>query len=620
LRKTASDPADLEVAELRLAFLAEASAILASSLELPEALENLARLAVTFLTDLCLIDLVDADGGLRRVAAVHSDPEKQDLARLLAERYPPRHGGSTPAVRVLRTGRAEFQTEISDEFLEATVQDDEHLRIVRELGFTSYICAPLLARGRVLGSFTLISTTTDRRYGASDVGLVEELARRAALAVDNARLYEAERAARTEAETAQSRLAFLAEASEVLASSLDETVTLEHLTRLAVPRLADWSAVELLGESGRLHRVAFAHVDPAKEALALELAEGYLPEPVLPHPTWKVLFTGESDLAEEISDADLERRARDARHLDVLRQLGATSHMVVPLMARGRTFGAATFVSGPSGRRYGPVDLELAEDLARRAALAADNARLYREQAHIAQTLQQSLLPPSLPVIPGLEVAARYRAAGEGNEVGGDFYDVFEVNDLAWVVTVGDVCGKGPEAAAVTGLARHTVRAAATHEPRPSTVLATLNEAILKELSDNRFLTVCCVRVHPNSAGARLTICSAGHPLPILLRVNGTQETVGRPSMLLGVFPSVELTDHVVDMGPGDALVLYTDGVTEPMSVGKSLGVERLSEVIGGAAGGRAGAVADAIERAVEASTRGAPRDDYAVLVLRVEP
>jgi serine phosphatase RsbU (regulator of sigma subunit) len=606
-------------AEIRLAFLAEAGTILASSLELTEALGNLARLAVTFLTDLCLIDLLEEDGRLRRVAAVHVDPEKQEYARLLGERYPPRLDGPTPAVRVLSTGRVEYQTEINSEFLRSMTQDEEHLRIVTELGFASYIAAPLLARGRVLGSFTLISTKASRRYGPDDVTLVEELARRAALAVDNARLFEAERAARTEAENARSRLAFLALASEVLASSLDEDVILQNFARLAVPRIADWCAVDLVMENGSLRRMAAVHVDPELEGLVRELRERYPPDPSEPHPIWSVILTGQPDLAESVTDADLAARARDADHLDLLHRLGIRSHMVLPIKARGKTFGAVSLVSGASGRNYGPADLELAVDLARRAALAADNARLYREQRHIARTLQQSLLPPSLPELPGMEVAARYRAAGEGNEVGGDFYDVFEASDQAWVVTIGDVCGKGPEAAAVTGLARHTVRAAAIHEHRPSKVLSILNDAILRELSDQRFCTVCCVRVRPNDEGARLTICSAGHPLPLVLRVAGEVETVGRPSMLLGVFPDVELTDHVVDLGPGDALVLYTDGVTEPMSVGPDAGADQLASVVASATGRPAAGIAQAIEQTVEGA-QGARRDDFAVLVLRANP
>src|SRR2546430_1245067 len=188
-----------------------------------------------------------------------------------------------------------------------------------------------------------------------------------------------------------------------------------------------------------------------------------------------------------------EAPGRDGEHLALLRGLGFESAMVVPLTARGRTFGAITFVSSESGRTYEPEDLALAEALASRAAQAVDNARLYQERAHVARALQQSLLPQRFPRIEWCEVGARYRAAGEG-EVGGDFYDLFESSDRAFFAVIGDVQGKGPEAAALTGLCRYTIRAAASSERNPSRILRTLNQAILREATE-RFATVALLRM-----------------------------------------------------------------------------------------------------------------------------
>src|SRR5205814_4021444 len=184
---------------------------------------------------------------------------------------------------------------------------------------------------------------------------------------------------------------------------------------------------------------------------------------------------------------------------------------------------ARTMVSGQPTRRYGTHDLEVAEDLARRAGLAADNARLYSERSRVARTLQESLLPPVLPEIPGVELAARYLAAGEGNEVGGDFYDAFDVGYGTWAVVVGDVCGKGADAAAIAGLARHTVRAAALKERRPSRMLSILNDAIFgdADVGDARFCTVCAALVRPNRSGARMTLALGGHPPPWIVRADG---------------------------------------------------------------------------------------------------
>src|SRR5436305_6224251 len=168
--------------------------------------------------------------------------------------------------------------------------------------------------------------------------------------------------------------------------------------------------------------------------------------------------------------------------------------MRVPVTVRGRILGAISFIA--TGRRYGPADLELAEDLGRRASTAVDNARLYEELSHIARTLQHSLLPPQLPDIPAIEIAARFRPTGEGNDVGGDFYDVFETAEGDWALVMGDVCGKGADAAALTGLSRHTIRTAAMQERDPSKVLTMLNDAIILQ-DTGRFCTVAYARLEP---------------------------------------------------------------------------------------------------------------------------
>jgi serine phosphatase RsbU (regulator of sigma subunit) len=292
--------------------------------------------------------------------------------------------------------------------------------------------------------------------------------------------------------------------------------------------------------------------------------------------------------------------------------------MIVPLLARGQTLGAMQFVWAESGRSYDEEDLHLAEDIAARAALALDNARLYGERDHIAQTLQQSLLPGPLPTIEGVRIAARYRAAGRGVEVGGDFYDVFDVGGGAYAFVIGDVCGKGPKAAALMGAARHTIRTAAIRERRPSEVLDTLNTALFQRLADQWFCTVTYVRVRRAAGGARLTISCGGHPLPAVVRADGTVEFVGRPGTLLGVFPDVELSDSAVDLRPGDSLVLYTDGVTDEQRDGEEFGLERLADVLRSTAGRAPDEVASAIEEAVVRFRPQEPSDDLAVLVARV--
>ncbi|MGH2578012.1 MAG: PP2C family protein-serine/threonine phosphatase, partial [Actinomycetota bacterium] len=213
-----------------------------------------------------------------------------------------------------------------------------------------------------------------------------------------------------------------------------------------------------------------------------------------------------------------------------------------------------------------------------------------------------------------------YHAAGEGIDVGGDFYDAFDTEDGAWALVVGDVCGKGPQAAALMGTARHTIRAAALREHRPSAVLTTLNTALQQQSREQWFCTVCYVRLRPQPGGARLTVCAGGHPLPAILRADGSVEFAGTPGTLLGVFTDIELTDATVDLGPGDALVLFTDGLTEAERTGREFGQKWLTEVLARNVGRSVEEIARSLEREVLGDRNHGLPDDLAILVARVKP
>jgi len=390
-----------------------------------------------------------------------------------------------------------------------------------------------------------------------------------------------------------------------------------EVANLAVPEVADWVAVDLATESGQLDRKALAHADPDVREWALEMSQRYPPPQDAPAGVYEVIRTGQAELYPEIPDELLRKGAQDEEHYRILTEFGMRSAIIVPMTTRGRTIGALTFVSGNSGRRFDEQDVELAQELARRCATAIDNARLYTERSYIARTLQESLLPIELPDIPGMEAAARFRPTGEGNEVGGDFYDMFETGNRGWTVVMGDVCGKGPDAAAVTALARYTLRAAAMRERLPSRSLAVLNEALLRQRDDRRFCTVAYAYIEKLDRGARVGVASGGHPLPLLLRADGRVEEVGAPGTLLGVVPDPDLEDRAVTLEPGDALIFYTDGVIE--SRGDShMDDRRLAELITTCAGAGADAIAAKVEEAAVLSQGGRPRDDIAVLVLRV--
>src|SRR4051794_33141062 len=417
----------------------------------------------------------------------------------------------------------------------------------------------------------------------------------------------------TEIKEAEQAQRLLAESSRRLAESADAEAALSEVARLAVEHIADWCTIDLAGERG-LRTVAVAHRDPACEAIAETLAREYPPDSGDAHGVMAVIRSGQP----EISGAT-PRPPRDERERQLLRSLGPESSMTVPLRARDRVLGAITLVSAGSGRRYGPQDLTVAEDLGLRAGTAVDHARLYRTRSAIAQTLQASLLPPALPEIPGLETAALFEPAGEGHQVGGDFYDVFPTATKQWFAVMGDVCGKGAEAAAVTALARYTIRAAIVRRRSPAGILRWLNDAMLRQSSDRtRFATIACVRLDLEAEGVTATVASGGHPCPRGLRAPGLVEELGVPGTLLGAVPAVQLTDRTARLLRGDALILYTDGLTEAGAPTRVWSPTQLDLAIAAARHRPAQEIVDELARAAVAESAAPIRDDIALLALRV--
>jgi serine phosphatase RsbU (regulator of sigma subunit) len=408
---------------------------------------------------------------------------------------------------------------------------------------------------------------------------------------------------------------FLAEGSKALAASLDYEATLRTISELAVPELADLCSVDVATPGGLIRNVAATHADPDRVEHVAALRRR--------HTAWisagggvaEVLRTGRPRLYPNVAAVEADLAGGDAARVAIVRDLDVTSAMVVPLSARGRTLGAMTLAAEGSGRTFDADDLALAEELARRCALAVDNARLYGERSHVARTLQRSLVPAQIPRVPGFEVAARFHAAGEDVQVGGDFFDVFETDDGDWAAVIGDVSGKGADAAAVTALARYTVRAVAVRGRRPSTVLRELNDAVLRHDLDDRFCTAAFARLRGGADRCRVQLSSGGHPLPLLVTQAGEVRVVGRPGTALGIAPTPRLHDREVVLHPGDKLVFVTDGVIEARVAGHMLGVDGLERLLAGCGGLDAVATGERIEHAILGE--GEPRDDIAVLVLR---
>ena len=512
LAAAAIGTAELYQAQRRLAedrkFVAEASELLASSLEYELTLRNVATLAVPQFADWCTIDMVGEGDTIERLAVAHVDPEKVRWADELEERYPPDPDAPYGVPNVIRTGEPELFTEIPQELLrEATEETPELFEILVELGLRSSMCVPLKVRDRVLGAITFVSAESGRRYDESDLTTAQDLARRAAIAVDNARLFGAAQSARQQAqeslavvdavfagapvglalmdtefryvrvnealaemngvpvdehygrtlrevlgdelaatieplhrqvlesgqpildlhfqgtvkarpheiqsslvsyypvndvwgdkigvgvvitdvsereqalalaEEASARLALLAEASQTLASSLDYEETLAALAELIVPQFADWYAVDVLDDDGTFRRLTVVHKDPDKAEWAEKSRDLYPPDLEEAEGTGRAVRTGDAVLYRHITDDLLATTTKDSLHYRTLRELGMASAMVVPLAAAGRRFGGMMLVSSDPERLYDEGDLEFAKHLGRRAAVAVDNARLYR--------------------------------------------------------------------------------------------------------------------------------------------------------------------------------------------------------------------------------------------------
>jgi PAS domain S-box-containing protein len=419
----------------------------------------------------------------------------------------------------------------------------------------------------------------------------------------------------TERSRDEDALRFLAEATETLYSSLEYETTLRRVAELAVPRFADWCGVEVVGPRG-LRNVAVAHHDPAKLQLARELQTRYPDPDDGSQGISRVVATGQAELHAGITDEVLAAAAVDEDHLRLLRELEMRSVVIVPMRAAGRTLGGISFIS--SHRDYDQHDLEFAQELARRAAIAIDNARVHAALRETARTLQESLLPAHLPAIDGVELAARFRPAGTGLEVGGDFYDIFETAEGQWGLVIGDVCGKGADAAAVTGLTRYTVRAAAMYEHTAAGVLRVLNEALLRQRSDLRFTTLAFCLLDIGSERSTLRAASGGHPRPLLLHRDGAAEALGVDGPLLGVVPDAEFKDIVVPVEPGDALVLYTDGLNDAHAPTRVLEESDLLAELERCRGLAAPEIAQRLEELAVGDSPELARDDIAVVVAKL--
>lgn len=459
--------------------------------------------------------------------------------------------------------------------------------------------------GEVTGTVGCSMDITDRVEQESELRLLTERAERAA---------ESERLQRE-------RLEFLARINETLSRSMSINEVMENVARQAVPRLGDWCTIHVMSPDGRgVPKVAVAHTDPAMVQFARELQAQFPYDPDATTGVAAVIRTGTTQFYPEISREVLAASGLSPEVLDLVLRLDLGSAITVAMKKRTRVVGALQFVASKSSRRYTVDDVTLAETVAARIASSIENLLLHDEQREIAQTLQRSLLPMSLPDLPGVDVAVRYWPNGEVTEVGGDFYDLFALEDEErYAFVLGDVCGTGPSAAALTGLARHSIRDSAWHGDDHVGVMHSLNRAVLRS-GHSTFLTCLYGTIDLTLERKALTVSCGGHPLPTLIR-RGEATACGRPGTLLGYFDDPSVRPSTIDLMPGDVVVFHTDGATDVVPP-HDLDDAQWREIVAEAAsrGGAAEAIADHIRKLIEAILPFESRnDDIALVVLVVE-
>jgi serine phosphatase RsbU (regulator of sigma subunit) len=500
------------------------------------------------------------------------------------------------------------------------ITDEGEPVVEAEDGLADEASAPVDVAGRQwhvsVGGVAEPSLLPAAAIGGAGLALTVLVAWIFALATRRERDLEAGREA---AERLAAREALLVRVGDSLERTISLEGRLDELARAAVPGLADLCAVDLELDERGMRRVGVAAADPRSErtlrALPAQPGAG---------PGREALQSGEVRLVSSVDDRVISEMAADPGELQRLRSLGIESMIVAPLWARARVLGILTLctVAGSARRAYDEEDAALAGEIADRAALSLDNARLYEEQLEIAQTLQRALLPRRLPQPPRLDVVARYRAGRAGADVGGDFYDFFAVRD-GWAAVVGDVCGKGAEAAALTSLVRHTLRAGADVDG-PGDALTRVDRAIHDEAEGAMFCTLAYALIDaggPERTGpARVTAATGGHPAPLVVRGDGRVDSIVSAGPLLGIFGNATFGEVRLELSPGDTLVLFTDGVIEARARGQLFGEERLREVLAAAAGRQLEVMLATLEDGVVRFAEGQPQDDLAVLGVRLVP
>jgi PAS domain S-box-containing protein len=642
---------EANAAQERLALVNEASTRIGSTLDLSQTALELAEVATPQLADTVVVEVLeslvrgeepgdepgrtDRSAVLRRLA-FHNDPASgmeplYPVGDVL--HFPP----TTPYAWCLANRRPVLIPRLDDDKgMKWFVDDPQRQASILREGVHCLMVVPLIARGSVVGVASFYRTATQRRYDEADLALAAELSARAAVSIDNALLYTRERDASRarlqaldEAHAAQERVALLNDASSRIGTTLDLQRTAEELIEVVIPRFADFATVDLLesvmqgGEQDReLPPVPDSGTVLLRAVAVGELGQSGLTSTVdqLGQTTWSAkvyaesLRSGRSILVPEVDAAELYRIVTDPSRVQPGLDAGIHSYLMVPLLARGTVLGGAEFIRmGNNPEPFDSDDRALAEELAARAAVCIDNARLYRRERDTALTLQRSLLPQEVHRTPGLEIAYRYLPSSVVSEVGGDWFDVVPLTSGRVALVVGDVMGHGIRAAATMGQLRTAARTLITMDLTPDQLLRRLDETA-SAIGEGQFATCICAVFDP--ADRSCTVACAGHPPPVVTEPGGSTRLLevpaGAPLGVGGVpFESTEFT-----LPEESVLVLYTDGLVERRGRDLDEGLDLLS----GAVARRNGSLEQDCDAVLAAMSAGDSDDDIAVIMARVLP
>lgn len=558
----------------RMSFLAQTDKFFSVTRDLRSIVDLAVAHALPFLGEAGILDVMEDDRLTRRTIAVDAAPRLQSARSRLVWVAPERTTGSG----VAKAMRDDAGLYLCGAAFAAAARGDADIAILADAGIRAGVFLPLRINGPAMGVLTIL-TTRAAGFSIEERLLLDDYAQRVAVAIANARVVESERIQRERAEAAKLRLMFQSRISTLFARSLDWENAMRTLMTLITAEFADSAAI--FAVENRPKRIRLISADSRTPDLRAKIADYFAGNPPLDTDRigpGRVIRTGRSQFfSPEFLDIDVEPRAwRHRRNL--LATWLPVSSICVPLQVNGKTIGAIIFVRDRSLKPFTKEDLVIAEDVARRAAVYMEIARLYDSEHAIAATLQEALLPGILPSVTDVQFGVRYFAGTEGTDVGGDWYDIIEIDENRMVITIGDVIGRGIKAAVMMGQYRDYLRSYAFERYSPAVTLARLNEMV-NALRNEAFAT--CIVIVLDRSKRRIAYASAGHPPPMMRFADGTVAVLdGAASMPIGAWPDTEYGETACDMPAGATLVLYTDGLVETRRRGASEGIDLLRIVL----------------------------------------